>query len=162
MWRVVVPEFTASNEWTDPHGEVRGPWTMILPQWVLPCRESRSGWGRGSATKFIPHVASCLDRMGTGMCHAHVSWLKPTSQMVLGWLRRQGLYRGRCSGSVNTTCTWEASTGSVLMLLSRPLFSVRCIKYIPTAPSWLTVIKYPWILIVTASCLDGCLKSSST
>lgn len=153
-----MSELTHTVKWEAPDYDFVTMRSTVT-QWVLPCWEGRSGWGRGSTTEFIPYVANCLDRMGTGMCHPQVSWLKPTSQMVLRWLRRQNLYRGRCSGSVNTTCIWEACTGNVLMMLRRPLLSGRCIQYIP---SFLMVIKYSWILIVTASCLDGCLKSSST
>lgn len=129
-----------TNELT--HTEWEAP-AMILSQCGpqcdtvgLPCCEGRSGRRRGSTSAFIPYVANCLDRMGAGMCHTQISWLKPTSQMVLRWLRGQDLYHGRCSGCVNTTCIWQASAGNALMMLNHQLLSDGCINIIMPFCTW--------------------------
>lgn len=56
------------------HSEMRGPLTVISSQWGPHGVTALEG---GSTAEFIPRVANCLDRMGSGyMCHARVSWFK--------------------------------------------------------------------------------------
>lgn len=121
MWHVVIPEFTASNEGTDPYSKSRAPPPIMTES--QSCPVCWGGRRRLEGKLFAEFFWTEWLQMSARLRSADY---KSTSQMVLRWPR--GKDQGRCSGSINTACIWDPSKGNMMIVLRQHHLSYKCMK----------------------------------